>query len=622
MPNIIPANSTYTIPDRDRWVPKVRAGHFFIGDRRYYLYASKKTVRLEQCRRMRFPLAGAPVGDVVCRLEGVPYTNFEIQGTDAVLNLEDIESHISYWAQFVWDARKWGYFDAGFILTDDSVVDFDYQTLVWNTSTHGFDTIAINQHTTFRDGVESYQLPDTPIPGTPIVITDDSKLATDGRSYAIEFDVDGEGNIDLNAVRNYVLNPNMEVTPSGGSPNYPSDWLLGDTTGAIRRYPGTGYVGAWTCWFDGATTGKVRQEVDIDADTPLSLIAKVRMAGTGTAGIGYLEMAFKGTGGNIYGTGGSIIGADPDPAPFSLRDQISVTTADWAELSLVAGPNDTFEPTDGVIPSDITEVEVRFHGTGTGPMEFDAIQLARTKYVPQYGYISPDATVEYETDPTGIYRPDPHGLSWPFAELNHIDLNAASEESHAGFLMLEEFSDSHDEDLDIGGIDTTDPTGVPRGILPKSGSYWRFGRRNLPYARMDGRTKLVRRYPLRLENREIFEPVSSYQSPREPAACLMALPENTRRDASRKIYTTVTSGESIVVSAIFTDGHGNAVPQERVLIWNTGDGSVSAAEDFTNDAGRVMVTFTAGSTTGAGVDELAFRHQLSGLTRSVNIDVV
>jgi len=270
----------------------------------------------------------------------------------------------------------------------------------------------------------------------------------------------------------------------------------------------------------------------------------------------------------------------------------------------------------------VEEVEIRVHGTGTGPIEFDAIQLSRSKYVPQYGYVSPDATVEYETDPTGIYRPDPHAQSWPFAELNHIDLNAASEESHAGFLMLEEFSDQRDEDLVLGGIDLSDPTGVPRGVLPKSGSFWQFGRRNLPYARLDGRTKLLDRYPLRLVNREIYEAVGPYQEPREPISCLLVVPENTRRDANRKLYTTVTSGESVQVSAVFRDVYGNAVPQEAVSIWVVGDGAVGASEAFTNDAGRVMVTFTAGSTTGAGVDELAFRHQLSGLTRSVNIDVV
>ena len=259
MPNIIPALSTYNIPTRERWVPSVRAGWFYIGDRSYYLYANKECLLLQQCRRMRFSLVGEPVGSVQVSLEGVSYTNFEIQGSDLVLILEDIESYIAYWAKNVWDATAWGYFDAGFILTDDSQITVNYNILTWNPATHSFTTTPIIQHARFSEAEEEYWLPQAIIPGTPIVITDDSKLPTDERDYAIEFDVAPTGRITFNAPRNWAPNSNFEAAPTG-HPELPCDWELSDPAN-MQRYQGTGYCGLWTL-YDDSITGKARQAPD------------------------------------------------------------------------------------------------------------------------------------------------------------------------------------------------------------------------------------------------------------------------------------------------------------------------------------------------------------------------
>ena len=619
MPNIIPALSTYNLPSRDRWVPKVRAGQFFIGDRRYHLFANKQCLRLEQCRRMRFGLIGDPFGDVTIELDGVPYTNFEIQGTDAVLDLQDIETHIAYWAQFVWDDDRWGYFDAGFVLTDDTQVKFTYNTLVWNTSTHSFDTVPVVQYQRFADAQEEYWLPNPPVPGTPVVITDDSKIATDQRDYAIEYDVAPDGHITFNAPKNYAPNPNFQAAPTG-SPTIPVDWLRSDPVG-IERHEGTGYVGQWCLRFTG-TTGKARAMIDMDADTPLALSVYARMNGTGSLGTAYLEAVYKAANGDILDTAGAVIGADPDPGPYSIRNAAELSGRDWQRVSIIMGPDDDLEPTTGVIPTGVVEVEVRLWGQGTGSLDFDAVQLERNKYVNQYGWIGPDSTVEVETDPTGIYEPNPVGDSWPFPEYNHVDLNAASEDAHGGFLFMEEFSDFHDEDFDGGGVDDTDPTGVPRGIVPRTGVFWRFGRRNTPYARMCGRTKLRNRFPLRLENQPYVDPVNQYQTPREPVSMLVVPPDNTRRDVNGVLHASIADGEAVVASAIFRDSMGNPVMHERVQVTVSGTGSVSPSEVFTNDGGRVLATYTrpTGSATGESRGQVVFTHEYSGITDRLHMD--
>jgi hypothetical protein len=585
MPNIIPALSTYNVPDRDRWVPNVRAGHFFIGDRRYYLYADKACLRLEQCRRMRFTLVGDPYGDVTVDLDGVPYTNFVIEANEAVVDLQDIETHIAYWGQFSWDDTRWGYFDAGFILTDDTQVTFTYNTLVWNATTHQFDVTAIVQHARFRDAEEEYWLPEDLIPNTPVVITDDSKLATDQRDYAIEYDVAPDGRITFNAPRNYVPNPNFDVAPTG-SPSIPVDWLLSDPAN-IQRYQGTGYIGQWVLRFAN-TTGKARAMIDVAANTPLGLSVYARMDGTGSRGTAYLEAVYKTSAGDILSTAGAVIGADPDPGPYSIRNAAELSGRDWQRVSIIMGPDDDLEPTDGVIPTGVAEIEVRLWGQGTGSFDFDAVQLERNKFVSQHGYIGPASTVEFEQDPTGIYAPNLVSHSWPFPELNHVDLNAASEDAHGGFLFMEEFGDASDTDLDVGGVDDTDPTGVPRGIVPRTGVFWRFGRRNLPYARMCGRTKLRHRYPLRLENQPYVDPVNQYQTPREPVSVLIVPPDNTRRDSNDVLHASISAGEDVTASAIFRDSVGNPVMHERVQITVSGTGSVTPSEAFTNDGGRVL----------------------------------
>jgi len=359
-------------------------------------------------------------------------------------------------------------------------------------------------------------------------------------------------------------------------------------------------------------------------DRPTSISAYCRMEGTGYVGTGYLEIAFKTDSGQIIDANGSVIGMDPDIGPYSIRKSVVLNGKDWTRITIVTGQDDDVEPTDDIIPANIEEIEVRLHGGGTGPIEFDAVQVEENKFVSQYGYIGPSSTVEFEQSATGIYSPDPTGRSWPYPELNHIDLNGASEECNLGFLMLEEFSDSSDEDLECGGIDYTDPTGVPRGVVPRADVYWKFGRRNLPYARLNGRTKLRNRYPLRRENQGYNEPVNPYQVHREPVTMLIIPPENTRRDNDRVLHTPMTPGETLPVSVVIRDAEGNAAIHERVTAWVVGTGSLDATGYYTNDGGRVKVLYTAptGSAAGESRGGIVFNHELSGLVRTLDIDFV
>ena len=619
MPSIIPALSTYTLPNRDRWIPKIRSGYFFIGDRKYYLYAQKKCIRLEQCRIARLTLAGAPYTISSVELDGTPYANYTIEDQDIILGLEDIDSHVGYWSQFVWDATRWGYFDAGFVLTDDTQITVVYTTLSWDATNHQFTHNSVTQYLRLGDAEITYKLPDTPIPNTPIVITDDSKLSTDKRDYAIEFDVSSEGDITLNVLDNYAPNPNFGAAPTG-YPMYPNDWEIVDTTGHIYRTPGTGYVGRYTLRMSDPT-GKARAIITMGSDEPLSLSAWARMSSTGFYGVGYVEMAFRDSSGNILDASGSVIGADPEIGPYSLRAQSTLIGNTWTRISASAGESTDFEIADCVIPSAATEVEIRIWGTGTGPIDFSAIQLEKGLTPTQYGYISPSATVEYETDGTGMWRPDPTGIVWPYPELCHVELNAASDENHIGFLVLEEFSDWTDEGLEAGGIDETDPTGVPRGIIPRTGIFWDFGRKNLPYARIDGRDKLCNIYPLRLENQVYEDFANPYQTPREPTAAIIVAPDNSRRLLDI-VHAVVGTGEDVKISCIFADVEGNMIPHELVTVSVAGDGSLDKSSDYTNDAGRVLVAYTSGVTTGESRAIITFRHVLSGLTGIAHIDVV
>lgn len=619
MPDIIPALSTYNLPTRYRWMPKFRAGQFYIGDRKYYLYAQKKCLRLEQCQLVTADLASAPYAVTDVELDGIAYSNYKVAGQSIILDLEDIDSHIGYWAKFTWDATRWDYFSAGFVLSDDTQITVKYTTLVWDSVNHQFTVTAVTQYIRLGDTTKIYKIPDTPIPDTPVVITDDSKLPTDARSYAIEYDVAPDGAITFNAETNYAPNPNFTVAPTG-YPHYPYDWELVDTTGHIFRTSGTGYVGLYTLRMHDPT-GKARAIITMGPDEPLTLSAWARMSGEGTTGVAYVEMAFRDSSGNILDADGNTIGADPDIVPYSVRASASLSGREWTRAHVSAGESTSFETADCVLPDDMTEVEIRLWGTGTGPIDFSAVQLEHRLSPTQYGYIGPASTVEYETDPTGIWRPDPTGIVWPFPELCHVELNAASEENHAGFVVFEEFSDWTDEDIDAGGIDETDPTGVPRGIVPRTGIFWEFGRRNLPYARMDGRTKLVNIYPLRGENQDYEHFVNTYPTPKEPKRATIVPPDNTRR-LSEELHAVVRASDGILVSCIFTDIEGNSVPHELVLISNTGAGTIDKASDYTNDAGRVLCAYTGASVTGAGQDVIRFTHQLSGLVGTLHVDIV
>lgn len=616
MPSIIPATGSYTVEDRDRWMPKVKAGYFFIGDRKYHLYALKKCIRVEQCKKLRLHMAVLPSTITSLKIDSVSYTNYIIDGLDVVVDLEDIDQHINTWYSSVWGERRKGYYADGVILTEDAEIEIEYTGMVWDSTTHSFTSVSVTQYFYVRDGEEYYSLPDTPIAGSPVIITDDSKLDSDAREYSIEFDSDYEGNLTFNAAKNYALNPNFGAA-SGSHPEVPLDWELFDATGNMHRFAGTGYVGLWTLYMNGVT-GKARSVVPISTIGPLALSVRARMATTGHSGTGYLEIAYRDVDNQILDGDGNVIGIVPDPTPYAVRAIGDLDDRTWTEISLVVGDNTDVEPTDDTVPSGVEAVEIRLFGSGSGPIEFDAVQLQKSALVTQYGYISPGASVEYELNGTGSWTPDPSSLSDPFTELNHVDLNAANEEGHSGFLIMEEFSDTYDSDLPVGGSDTDNPQVTYRGIVPKTGGFWRFGRKNLPYARVDGKNKLVHRYPQRLENQGYNDPVNPYQDPRDPAFGFIIPPDNTRRDASGYLHIGIKALTEDVVSCAMMDQYGNPIIHELVSIVTT-TGSLSATGRYTNDAGRVKIGYTAPA---AGTGTLDFTHVLSGKTWRTYVDTV
>jgi hypothetical protein len=401
---VVPAGNQFDRENRTHWRPKLRPGFFYIKDRLYYLFAKKQTIYVIELKELRWELAAAPVGGTgSLQIEGVPWENYWVEGRTLVVPLQGIDGVANYWAHLHWDETRWNSFKTAIEALPDNAVNFSYDFLTWSTGSHEYTSGNATETLYMREADVEHHMPNILVPGTPVVITDDTKKLGDARDYQLQFKVtEPRRSVLFNMYVNAVENPHF-ARGVIGSPSGAAKWYFTDPI-TMHRISGSGYVGTGVVDIHG--TGKLVQDVLVEGDHPVVVQAWARAINGPVTG--WLELAFKTPGSGfpiVDGTGG-FLAYEPNFTVYSVRVSGSLDEA-WSRISIVLGEGTEFDPSEASFPDVCDRMEVRVHGAGT---QWGAVAVHQDALRPgQYNYVDDRATVEFETDPSGFWRFDPSG---------------------------------------------------------------------------------------------------------------------------------------------------------------------------------------------------------------------
>lgn len=637
MASFAPPGDQFTPAPRDAWLPQVRTGFFYKDDRQYYLYADKRTLTLQEAQGLVFELSDAPIPETVSvRVEGVPFTNFRVEGRELLILTDDQESFAALHTLLEYDLTQWDFIAHGFAFGPSNEVEVTYDVLTWVETTAFPEPTGTNQYTqatvieTFlikeADRIE-YRLhqrnttilptalgdplaaptgwvDDPPADRAPTVITDDSLEYHNPINYQVEFHVDPiTGEAIFNASRNLLQNPSFEIGSTAlpvGVPGYryPLEWRVSNPA-QTPSIQGTAYHGDFCYSIQG--TGVISQTVRIDPRQHYTTSIWIT-EGTGEVCVSFLDI----DGFYLDPTGGPTPTAQPDDdyCAISAITGVPLDVGTWVRTSITLGDTvvacdapDEFFP----IPSAAEFVEVKYRRVSGRPC-FDAAQFIEGIVPEQFFSFDPNITIEYETSEAGHFLPTVRDLLIP--QLSDPDLNPISNPFAGGFLFFEEFSNVDDYQLGKGSIGPT-PVASPTAVLDYTGVVdVDVGRVHLPYAKVSGWTKLRERRHFHLVNPAPVHDISDIDiengSPSPvPADIEWIIAEGLQAEGADAVLVVVPDSRIPVrIDAYVYDRWENPAFMFRGAASATG--AVFPDDPVTSHAGQIALEYTPPDVTGFG----------------------
>ena len=381
------------------WIPEIASGSFYIKDKHYYLYGKKETKVLEELKTTEFELEYIPKDlDGTLIINSKPYTNFSIEGKTLKIHHPDpIQYCID---ESIVDANRFGLAYGGITWLPNDLVSFTYD---YKKSTAG--VISDEEETEvfyIHNGKVNYKLP---CHYPPIVITDDN-INISARDFTPEFKITEYSYLEFNNKFNYLLNPAFEITPIDTEfNNSPVAWTVSDPAKVFCTKLDA-YYGSNVLYVE--DSGTIEQTINIPA---------------GKSTISFYGRSPKETTVELT--------IDDSNSTVTITGEL---TEEWnriiAEFDVVGAT---------------TQISVE--NTGSEIAFLDAFQ-AELEDLSQFSYISPNSTVEYETDPIGIFTYE----TGEYENIADINLNPTMNYNSRGFLSIGEYvDDPHDEPLFKGG---------------------------------------------------------------------------------------------------------------------------------------------------------------------------
>lgn len=482
------------------WYPKVHSGHFYVRDEQYYLYADKVGVYLKDCHFTTFPLT-------------VPL----VQVSEVIVSGEDVTSDSDWFSEGLTFTLKH---------STETTIDGDTEVEVrgyyndWSQDDLAFVRKHVRHRWKVREGGQRYALPTNPVPGAPIVITDDTINPLDTLGLAQEFRTKYDAERDVTELefcgaRNYWENPEFAYASGSVPENY-------QYTGGISAVTGDnlGRALRGDRFLKLTGEGWVSQEIpttELEAWT-LSLYATSRSASeTGSFGlsIGLLDQERREI--TSYG-----------PYYGSVSPLTGDTT--WTRFGIGIGHTEDLPPGHpGIGVEELAEaialdnatrylnVKILYH---TGDVGIDCVQLEKGYEATTYTRLprSTDMTVEYESSESTFYQ------------VTDLTIHPVRNGKINGFLSIVPVAASQWDSEAPSGSTTLSDT-------------WPDGRIEvLPWAKTEGYNKLNRVVDSRETRLAPPEKLASFQEPSYPA--------EIRVTPSRVIARQGSEGEDFAIEVV------------------------------------------------------------------------
>ena len=444
-----------------RWRTRIVSGYFYGGNRQNYLYGRKETISIDECAETEFPLAAMPLpSGMVLTVDGVPTTDYFLRGENIVLQRPSMDT--VHWQRFGW-------LGGGHIYNPLATVEATYNPLYWNDATNSFITgSTVVQEWALRDGETKFFLPSVARGDAPVIITDDFRDYGDGFTDMPQYkltEVDDRQQIELDTETNLVLNPAFEIidVPTGyvpGNQAWPDTveaqaWDYLSVTGQVvlRQIPG--YYGRNTIFMK--DNDGIAQTVPTIPGHDVVLSAYARPCTLDNIAQVRMEVAYLPTTGTTYvNPSGTPIGSGDTVSSYSKNFNLTGDT--WQRISIRMGSTDErFGIADVAIPDTIGSIRIRIKCTDDGAI-VDAIMATHGVELENFGYISHASTIEYETNPTGIYQQIEQLDRF---KVDRLDINPMNTPTAGGFIIAEELGPYTDYRLGRGyQTNWTEPAGT------------------------------------------------------------------------------------------------------------------------------------------------------------------
>lgn len=454
-----------SVQNVDMLYPAINSGYFWSHERPYYLYGRKGASQIGFLAKTVFdiPAFVATAKDVSVKIQ-----NEEVDAADwDVVGRQLVVYH-----------RNYG------VKSYEDEVQLECQILNWDN--HGFYSQNAYYVLKIKDGETSFVLPDDFEPGAPVVITDDRVSLLDPvdvvrREFHVKFNKERQENtIEFFQPRNLIENSMFTVTSTYQRPAYwdtahhftgevfmlgPTFSYYGDTCAGIQMGANMGWLGS--------------NHINIEEGKPLTFSwhSRVPTDMGVTGGTGHWKVRWYDHEDNV-----------------SVHDDLSgdfyMTETGYNRYYLTVGESDTVvdehidhpDSTSLVqvaqftsFPSGVSKAQLIISGQEESTLTGDAFFLldaAQAEYDSQPSYFHPEPsldlmTVEYETDPTGIFID------------KRMNITSVFNENPNGFLYI------HDMPATLwGGPQAEDVTTLNE-------YRWPIGRIfHLPWARLHGKDKL------------------------------------------------------------------------------------------------------------------------------------
>lgn len=433
------------------WYPRVRTGHFFSEEKKYYLYANKQFCFLADCAITKFHLArrleNTQEISVYVHGEEIPFDNWDVYGTTFILYHYGLKIH-NYDVQ-VEIRGKYAHW------TSDQFVYSPYR-----------------QRLRISEGKTKFYLsPNAQLEtGAPVVITDDfgSKRDIESRVHK-EFMIKWSDEFSRPEII-FSQNSN-EFSNSQFDLNHINKPLFWQTEGNVflstehnNVYP---YIGEYMCTVSGnSQTG--------------AGISQIRNIADYTGNRGSYRWTWYGMSPNESAVQWSVDMIKPDGSNLVSYTGQQTLSNTWSRYGIDIGYVDTsltglntnttlVSPNALELDPSVIDIRMKIIGKNNNFFYLDAFQFEKGNIDTQY-HKKPDLsgyTVEYEGSNSGFY------------EVNDLILTPVINPNHNGFLMIPNIPGNQ--------FDTNAPSGA--GTL--SEYKWPYGRMNIiPWSRLSGRDKL------------------------------------------------------------------------------------------------------------------------------------